>query len=245
MAGDPDHAAAGEIATATDAGESPIINLPAIVAPNISASQDEVKDKAPDGTAAAATPARSKRFAMLAASVAFAAAFGSFVGSVSGSGLARLIFPSPSPPATPAVGSENTLAAMREIKRELAGIAAIKASLENATRNAISQYAKIADRLDRIDQRNVAVADATGSLPAVPPPAAPATDPAKLSDRVLQDWIVHDVRNGRALVESRYGGLFAVGAGSVLPGIGRVDMIKRQDGHWVVLTARGTITSAR
>src|SRR6516165_779041 len=175
MAGDPDHAAAGEIATATDAGESPIINLPAIVAPNISASQDEVKDKAPDGTAAAATPARSKRFAMLAASVAFAAAFGSFVGSVSGSGLARLIFPSPSPPATPAVGSENTLAAMREIKLELAGIAAIKASLENATRNAISQYAKIADRLDRIDQRDVAVADATGSLPAVPPPAAPAT----------------------------------------------------------------------
>jgi hypothetical protein len=159
--------------------------------------------------------------------------------------LARLIFPSPSPPATPAVGNENTLAAMREIKLELAGIAAIKASLENATRNAISQYAKITDRLDRIDQRNIAVADATGSLPTVPPPAAPAADPAKLSDRVLQDWIVHDVRNGRALVESRYGGLFAVGAGSVLPGIGRVDMIKRQDGHWVVLTARGTITSAR
>src|SRR6516225_9323722 len=78
MAGDPDHAAAGEVATATDAGESPIITLPAIVAPNISASQDEVKDKAPDGTAAAATPARSKRFAMLAASVAFAAAFGFF-----------------------------------------------------------------------------------------------------------------------------------------------------------------------
>jgi hypothetical protein len=61
----------------------------------------------------------------------------------------------------------------------------------------------------------------------------------------LQDWIVHDVQNGRALVESRYGGLFAVAAGSVLPGIGRVDTIKRQDGHWVVLTARGTITSAR
>jgi len=38
--------------------------------------------------------------------------------------------------------------------------------------------------------------------------------------------------------------LFAVGAGSVLPGIGRVDMIKRQDDRWVVLTARGTITSA-
>ena len=58
---------------------------------------------------------------------------------------------------------------------------------------------------------------------------------------MLQDWIVHDVQNGRALVESRYGGLFAVSAGSVLPGIGRVDTIKRQDGHWLVLTGRGAI----
>src|SRR5262249_61254680 len=124
--------------------------------------------------------ARSKRLAMLAASVALAAAFGFFAGSVPGSGLARLISPSPPPPATPAVGNENTLAAMREIKLELAGIAAIKASLENATRNAISQYAKITDRLDRIDQRNIAVADATGSLPTVPPPAPLAADPAKL-----------------------------------------------------------------
>src|SRR5262249_10923653 len=139
MADDPDHAAAGEAAAATDAGESPIINLPAIVAPNISASQDEVKDKAPDEVAAAATPARSKRFAMLAASVAFAAAFGSFVGSVSGSGLARLIFPSPSPPATPAVGNENTLAARRAIKLELAGIAALEASPEKASTHAVNQ----------------------------------------------------------------------------------------------------------
>jgi hypothetical protein len=71
----------------------------------------------------------------------------------------------------------------------------------------------------------------------------PAGEPPKLNDRILPDWIVHDVQNGHALVESRYGGLFAVSTGSVLPGIGRVDMIKRQDGHWVVLTAGGTITS--
>src|SRR5215813_12220321 len=116
MADDPDHAAAGEAAAATDAGESPIINLPATVAPNINASQDEVKDTAPDEVAAAPTPARSRRFAMRAASVAVAAAFGSFVDTASGSGLARLIFPPPSPPA---VGNENTLAAMREIKLEL------------------------------------------------------------------------------------------------------------------------------
>ena len=138
---------------------------------------------------------------------------------------------------------------------ELAAVAALKASLDSAARATTNQYAKIADRLDRIDQRSAAVAETTASLPAATQALAPAqtaalaavappAEPSKLSDRILPDWVVHDVQNGHALVESRYGGLFAVSAGSVLPGIGRVDMIKRQDGRWVVLTARGTITSA-
>jgi hypothetical protein len=248
MADKPDHAAADEGAV-KEASASPVINLPAIVTPklhadDLGAKQDEPKDAVENGASTAAAP-RSRRFALLAASVAFAAAFGSFVGSVSGSGLARLLFPPPAPPA-PAVGVENTLAAMHEIKVELANLAAMKANVENATRTASTQYAKIADRLDRIDQRSATPLETTGSLPGVAvASASPGPELPKLNDRVLQDWIVHDVRNGRALVESRYGGLFDVGAGSVLPGIGRVDMIKRQDGHWVVLTARGSIISAR
>jgi hypothetical protein len=101
------------------------------------------------------------------------------------------------------------------------------------------QYSKIADRLDRIDQ-HFASADVTGSIASsnAPEPVQP-----KITDRILQDWAVRDVQNGRALVESRTGGIFDVGAGSVLPGVGRVDSIKRQDGQWLVLTARGTITS--
>jgi hypothetical protein len=253
MAESPDHAAAGAAAATADAGKSQIFNLPALVAPAPSAAQHQVEDKAAgqsaEATGAPAARARSRRFMMLAASVAFAAGFGSFVGSVSGSGLVRLIYPPPAPVAAPASGIENTIAAMREIKLELAQVAALKSSFENTARNTTSQYAKISDRLDRLDQRSIVAAETTASLPVVAP-AVPASlpaaaEPPKLSDRVLQDWIVHDVQNGRALVESRYGGLFAVAAGSVLPGIGRVDTIKRQDGHWVVLTARGTITSAR
>jgi hypothetical protein len=251
MADKPEHAAAGEGASEQASALPPVVNLPAVVTPklhaeNLGAKQDQAQDAAEDGASGAvATAPRSRRFALLAASVAFAAAFGSFVGSVSGSGLARLLFPPPVPPA-PAVGVENTLAAMHEIKAELASLAAMKANLENATRNATVQYAKIVDRLDRLDQRSAAAVDTTASLPAVAEAAAsPVAEPPKLNDRVLQDWIVHDVRNGRALVESRYGGLFDVGAGSVLPGIGRVDTIKRQDGHWVVLTARGSNNSAR
>ena len=257
MAETCDHAAGGGDTAATDAGATPV-NLPAVVAPQLSAGAGHGETSAADESAqtkTTAAPARSKRFVALAASVAFAAGFGSFVGSVSGSGLARFIYPPPQAPAAPTSGIENTIAAMREIKLELAAVAALKASLDSAARATTNQYAKIADRLDRIDQRSAAVAETTASLPAATQALAPAqtaalaavappAEPSKLSDRILPDWVVHDVQNGHALVESRYGGLFAVSAGSVLPGIGRVDMIKRQDDRWVVLTARGTITSA-
>jgi len=130
---------------------------------------------------------------------------------------------------------------MQQIKAELAEIGAIKTSLESAARNNSSQYAKIADRLDQLDRRTASAADVTGSIPG----AAQPDESSKLADRILQDWTVDDVQNGRALIESRYGGVYDVGAGSILPGIGRVDTIKRQDGRWIVLTARGTITSGR
>ena len=139
---------------------------------------------------------------------------------------------------------------MRQMKLELAELAAIKANLDSATRSTTSQFAKITDRLDRLDQRATSAANettgsiATASPPALPPPAPPAEAP-KLADRILQDWVVQDVQDGRALVESRFGGVFDVGAGSILPGVGRVDAVKRQDGQWIVLTAGGTITSGR
>jgi hypothetical protein len=113
-----------------------------------------------------------------------------------------------------------------------------------------AKLAHIADAVDRFNKVN-ASPETTGSIAAapaapaaVPPaPAAPSTD--KVAARVLEDWIVQDVRGGRALVESRYGAVFAVTEGSVLPGLGRVETVKRQDGQWLVVTARGTITSGR
>jgi hypothetical protein len=52
------------------------------------------------------------------------------------------------------------------------------------------------------------------------------------------------VRGRHALVENRQGDLFEITDDSTLPGVGRVEGIKRQDGQWVVVTARGLITSA-
>jgi hypothetical protein len=221
-------------------------NLPMVVSPKLGAGEDEAIDESvdepADETAASAAPAHSARFLMLAASVAFAAAFGSFVGSVSGSGLVRFIYP-----VEPAAGATNTVDAMREMKLDLAALSVIKSDLDSASRNTTSQFAKIADRLDKLDQRTAMASETTGSIasPASAAPAPVAPDAPKSTDRILQDWVVQDVQNGRALVESRNGGIFDVGAGSTLPGVGRVDTIKRQDGQWLVLTERGTITSGR
>jgi hypothetical protein len=253
MSASSDHAAGNGDKAVNEAEKQSRMDLPVVTAPHISgddAQEYEARDEAADETrdepvdqtasaaAAQAAPAQSRRFLMLAATLAFAAAFGSFVGSVSGSGLMQFISPT-----RPAAATDNTIVATQQMNAELAEITAIKTGLESAARASTSQYTKIADRLDQLDRRSASSStpDVTGSLAN----AAQSDQLPKLADRILQDWTVDDVQDGRALVESRYGGVFDVGAGSILPGLGRVDTIKRQDGHWVVLTARGTITSAR
>jgi hypothetical protein len=137
----------------------------------------------------------------------------------------------------------------------------IRASIDGAARNANSQFDKLAERLDRVERaqadpakiahiadavdqlgkRALAPPEITGSIAAGQPPATEA----KTTDRILEGWIVADVQGGHALVESHYGGMFDVAPGSTIPGLGRVESIKRQDGKWVVVTAHGTIISAR
>jgi hypothetical protein len=76
----------------------------------------------------------------------------------------------------------------------------------------------------------VAAADVTGALgePRAPAPA------------VVNGWVVRDVRRGIALIEGRYG-LIEVETGDTLPGLGRIEGIRKQDGRWIVVTSRGLI----
>jgi hypothetical protein len=60
---------------------------------------------------------------------------------------------------------------------------------------------------------------------------------------VVEGWTLLDYYAGRAVIENRNGTLFEVGPGSNLPGLGRVESIKRQDGRVVVATPKGIITS--
>jgi hypothetical protein len=221
-----------------------------------SASHSATINETPTETVAAPVPMRASRLALLAASIALAALFGAFVGSLSASRLAH-VWPTGEPPSSKAEAGP-----LPAIKADLAELGALKANLEGAIRNANGQLAKIAERLDhveraqidptlkiahiadtvdRLDKRGAAAAEVTGTVPPTQPLAADAKPP----DRILRDWIVEDVRRGRALVLNRYGGVFNVSSGSVLPGLGRVETIKREDGEWIVVTARGLITSGR
>ena len=59
---------------------------------------------------------------------------------------------------------------------------------------------------------------------------------------VVQGWSLRDVNHGLALIEGR-NGFYEVYAGDPIPGLGRVDSIKRQDGRWVVVTTKGLVLS--
>jgi len=56
----------------------------------------------------------------------------------------------------------------------------------------------------------------------------------------LEGWVLRDVVHGGALIDGRRG-MYEVYAGDVIPGLGRIDAIRRQDGHWVVVTSKGLI----
>jgi hypothetical protein len=247
-----------------DASEEIAEETPYTDAADAAASEQASAKEKPSATAAA--PARSSRFALLAACVAIAAAVGSFAGVLSASSVAHVW------PAAAAAPGATMASATRNVQDLRAEIAALKADLDNATRGANGQLGKlverldhvehaqldpaklahIADAVDRLEKHNEAPAKVTAAAAAAPETTgsiassqAPAAGDAKQTEKILHDWVVQDVRGGHALVESRYGAVFTVMAGSVLPGLGHVEAIKRQDGEWTVVTEHGTITSAQ
>jgi hypothetical protein len=83
---------------------------------------------------------------------------------------------------------------------------------------------------------------AAAAAPAAPPASAapPKPDVARLP--TVEGWVLRDVANGSALIESRRG-MYEVYAGDPIPGLGRVDAIRKQDGRWVVVTSKGLIVA--
>ena len=143
-----------------------------------------------------------------------------------------------------------------------AELAALKLSIDSATRNVAAQLTRIGERIDRVERAqaepvaklNKAIdvlerlsrgeaapvpKDVTG---AILPPVGLATQGGKAG--AVEGWVVRDVHRGTALLEGRMG-LIEVDPGDVVPGLGRVDAIRKQDGRWVVVTPKGLIMPPR
>ncbi len=217
----------------------------------------ESVNEAPRATAAGPAPQqRSFRFALLAAMIAGAAGIGALSGSLAAFGLGH----QNAAPAT-ATRTAESRDVIQALKNQRAELSALKASLDSESRSSNAQFARIADRFNNIEHAQVeqagklthiaeavdrfgkkAAPEITGSITAPVPVATPAVKPAPVVP-VLREWVVQDVRNGRAMVENRYGSMFLVASGGMLPGVGRVAEIKRQNGAWIVVTERGLISS--
>jgi F0F1-type ATP synthase membrane subunit c/vacuolar-type H+-ATPase subunit K len=135
---------------------------------------------------------------------------------------------------------------------------------ERAQADPAAKLAKITETIDRLEKKVAALPAAPAPIAAATPAATPATAPAPLAPpdvtgsitprqveakappkpQILEGFFLRRVYDGIAVVEGRMG-VMELEPGAPLPGGGRVEEIKRQDGHWVVVTTRGLIVSAR
>src|SRR6516225_5343231 len=244
------------------------IELANIEAPHLAPQIDEIAPSsggdaaatdhaAPEPAEESASPYVS-RFTVLAASLALAAALGAMVGALVAYGLAR-------PGAIPAIAGRTALEEIQALKENVVQarveLAALKLSIDSANRNTGAQLTRISERIDRVERSQAEPAakptkaldhtlerlsrgeaaskDVTGS---VVPAASGSNQPAKPA--AVEGWVVRDVYRGTALIEGRMG-VIEVDQGDVVPGLGRVDAIRKQDGRWVVVTPKGLIMPAR
>jgi hypothetical protein len=114
---------------------------------------------------------------------------------------------------------------------------------QSADTTAKANAARLAKLGETVEKLKSPAPDITGSIPA-PAVAAPAPAPAPQFARLptIDGWTLREVADGGATVEGRQG-VFEVYPGDPLPGIGRINAIRRQDGRWVVVTDRGLIVS--
>jgi hypothetical protein len=134
--------------------------------------------------------------------------------------------------------------------------------LEKAQAEPAAKLAKLSEAVDKLRLAPPAASAPVAATPAapkevtgsVPPPATAAAAPVPLPVAkpevarlpTVEGWVLRDVAQGGALIEGRrgiYRGIYEVYAGDSVPGVGRVDAIRRLDGRWVVVTSKGLIVA--
>ncbi len=139
-----------------------------------------------------------------------------------------------------------------------ASIAELAGKVEQMQREPAAKLSQVLERLDRIE-RQIAAPLATASIAAAPAPGkaaagkqaqiamAPPKPPLENANghpQLITNWVVRDVYDGIALVESPRGSI-EVAPGEIIPGAGMVKSIERRGAGWIVITSRGLVDSAR
>ncbi|WP_247515987.1 hypothetical protein [Bradyrhizobium sp. 190] len=211
-----------------------------------------------------------RRFGAMAAVVALATVAGALGGALATAGIGKLMAGDSAQASAQIPAKDSALET--SVARIDAEIVALKASLEHNSKMATGQLNKANDRLDKVekaqaepaaklaklsesvDKLRAAQASATTAAAAptpakevtgtIPQQAAAAAAPKPEVARLptVEGWVLRDVANGGALIESRRG-MYEVYAGDPIPGVGRVDAIRKQDGRWVVVTSKGLIVA--
>ena len=127
--------------------------------------------------------------------------------------------------------------------------------VEKAQAEPAARIAKLSEAVDKLRAQPAPAAvaaapaaarEVTGSIapPAVAAASVPLPAPKPEAARLptVEGWVIRDAGHGSALIEGRQG-IFEVFAGDPVPGLGRVDAIRKQDGKWVVVTTKGLIVS--
>jgi uncharacterized protein YdcH (DUF465 family) len=220
---------------------------------------DAEREKTFDAEHAAAPAAPMRRSLSMAAVVAIAASVGAVGGALATVGVGQLMKDNQKQVAVASVTAEQTKTFENAIAKLNADISALKSgnSGNNAQAGKLAdRVEKLNDRIDRVEKAQVEpaakmaklseaveklrAAEATASVAPAPAPAPAAAQPNRLP--VVDGWVLRQVLDGAATVEGRQG-IFEVIPGDPLPGVGRVDAIRRQDGRWVVVTSRGLIVA--
>ena len=125
--------------------------------------------------------------------------------------------------------------------------------LEKAQAEPAAKLARLSEAVDKLRAAPAAAAvpvaaavpatvkEVTGSVsPGAAPASASKPEVARLP--TVEGWVLRDVARGGALIDGRQG-IYEVYAGDFVPGLGRIDAVRRQDGRWVVVTSKGLVVA--
>jgi hypothetical protein len=220
--------------------------------------------------AAAEASSPKRRIGAMAAVVALATVAGALGGALATAGVGKLMAGDSTSASARDSAIEATVARIdadiATLKASLEQTAKTGATqfnkasdrLDKVEKAQVEPAAKLAKLSDAVDKLRTAQASATsapakdvnvtGSIPqqvaaatAAPAPAAPPK-PEVARMPTVEGWVLRDVANGSALIEGRRG-MYEVFAGDPVPGLGRIDAIRKQDGRWVVVTSKGLIVA--